>query len=263
MSSNSSVFENEIYRPFDSETDSYSIDIDPDVHFYSAFNDFNFCEYYSVERFNDFSGAIPSNAFSSFHLNIRSLSKNYDEFVHFLHTLKHTFTVIALSETWLSEDTKDFFKLTNYQSCHYVRQARPGGGVSLFIHNDFEFQLRNDLILNSENREIESLFVELAGTSGGKNVIIGVIYRPPDSCIRHFIESLSTTLDLINYENKLCFLLGDFNINILKSKNNAQTNEFINILFSNYFIPLIHKPTRVKDKSFSLIDNIFYKQSKQ
>lgn len=72
--------------------------------------------------------------FFTFHLNIQSLSKQYDEFLHFLYSLKYTFTVIALTESWLNNNMYDFFKLTNYQSCHSVRQNRPGcGGLYLCL----------------------------------------------------------------------------------------------------------------------------------
>ena len=99
-------------------------------------------------------------------------------------------------------------------------------------------------------------FVELSGVSGGKNVVVGVIYRPPDSIIKDFYESLSNSLDLINNEDKLCFILGDFNINLFNYKSATLTGDFLNILYFSYFSPLIHKSARVKENSATLIDNI-------
>ena len=40
--------------------------------------------------------SMPSNILSTLHLNIRSLSSNYDKFIHYLSTLKHCFSVIAI-----------------------------------------------------------------------------------------------------------------------------------------------------------------------
>ncbi len=54
--------------------------------------------------------------FSTFHLNIRSLSRNYDIFIHYLSLLKHQFFIIALSETWLNENCREMFKLPKYNS---------------------------------------------------------------------------------------------------------------------------------------------------
>ena len=68
---------------------------------------------------------------------------------------------------------------------------------------------------------------------------------------------LASTLDLVNIERKLCFLLGDFNLDLLKSETHARTLDFLNILYSSSFYPLIYKPTRVTKSSATLIDNIF------
>lgn len=189
-------------------------------------------------------------------MNIRILSNNYNKFIHYLCLLKHDFSIIALSETWLTEASKDIFKIRKYNAVHYIRENRTGGSVSLFIHESYEFKVREDFSLKLDGAEVESVFIELSGVSGGKNIIVGVIYRPPDSVVKYFNESLSSLLDLINKEDKLCYILGDFNINLFKSKLNTQTGDFLNILYSNYFFPLIHKSTRVKENSATLIDNI-------
>lgn len=89
-----------------------------------------------------------------------------------------------------------------------------------------------------------------------KTFIVGVIYRSPDSVVKDFNECLSSSLDLINKEDKLCYIFGDFNINLLKNNPDTFTADFLNILYSSYFFPLIHKPTRVKENSATLIDNI-------
>ena len=54
-----------------------------------------------------------------------------------------------------------------------------------------------------------------------------------------------------------CYLLGDFNINLLNCNTNKATSDFIDLLFSHNFIPLINKPTRVTHRSATVIDNIF------
>ena len=53
------------------------------------------------------------------------------------------------------------------------------------------------------------------------------------------------------------FLLGDFNVNLLNYTEHSQTNEFLDSLASNSFIPLILQPTRITSHSNTLIDNIF------
>ena len=52
------------------------------------------------------------------------------------------------------------------------------------------------------------------------------------------------------------FLLGDFNIDLLKYEISDSVNNFIDTLSSNFLLPLIFLPTRIS-KTSTLIDNIF------
>ena len=50
--------------------------------------------------------------------------------------------------------------------------------------------------------------------------------------------------------------MGDFNVDLLKINSHNHSNEFDNILSSNFFTPFILQPTRLHSKT--LIDNIFF-----
>ena len=71
------------------------------------------------------------------------------------------------------------------------------------------------------------------------------------------IASTYKLLDNISKEQKSVCLLGDFNVNLLNYNEHNQTNEFLDSLASNSFIPLILQPTRITSHSNTLIDNIF------
>ena len=68
---------------------------------------------------------------------------------------------------------------------------------------------------------------------------------------------LNKLLENISKEQKSIFLLGDFNVNLLNYNEHNQTNEFLDSLASNSFIPLILQPTRISSHCNTLIDNIF------
>ena len=68
---------------------------------------------------------------------------------------------------------------------------------------------------------------------------------------------LNQLLENISKEQKSIFLLGDFNVNLLNYNEHNQTNDFLDSLASNSFIPLILQPTRITTHSNTLIDNIF------
>ena len=68
---------------------------------------------------------------------------------------------------------------------------------------------------------------------------------------------LNQILENISKEQKSIFLVEDFNVNLLNYNEHNQTNEFLDSLVSNSFIPLILQPTRITSHSDTLIDNIF------
>ena len=73
-----------------------------------------------------------------------------------------------------------------------------------------------------------------------------------------FLNHVDSVLDRISNENKLCVLMGDFNLNLLNFESHSDTNEFLNILGSFLFSPHIIQPTRITYHSATLIDNIFF-----
>ena len=62
---------------------------------------------------------------------------------------------------------------------------------------------------------------------------------------------------IIKEENKTAYLMGDFNIDLLKVNLNAKTNEFVNYVISQGFLPKITRPTRITPHSATLIDHIY------
>ena len=66
---------------------------------------------------------------------------------------------------------------------------------------------------------------------------------------------LSHIFEIVSKEQKLVFLLGDFNINLLNYNDHQPTYDFLDSLAS--FIPYILHPTRITSHSKTLIDNIF------
>ena len=108
-------------------------DIDPDINFYNElmFQSISMCKYYSEESFNINFGHKNSNL-SMCHLNIRSMSQNFSAFTDYLQLLSHSFTLIGLSETWLSDVNCDLFHLQGYNFIEKHRATRTGGGIGLF-----------------------------------------------------------------------------------------------------------------------------------
>ena len=90
-------------------------------------------------------------------------------------------------------------------------------------------------------------------------MVISCIYRHPTSTISVSDFSnlhLDPILQKIDKENKLCVLLGDFNVDLLKLEIENSASYFFNNMSSHYYTPYILQPTRLGSKT--LIDNIFF-----
>ena len=79
----------------------------------------------------------------------------------------------------------------------------------------------------------------------------------PSSAPERFTEHIETVLHSLARENKNIFILGDFNINQLNCVIHPASENSLNMMNSNYLLPYILQPTRVTDRSATLIDNIF------
>ena len=105
-----------------------------------------------------------------------------------------------------------------------------------------------------------SCFIELDEhtINNRKNIVLGCIHKPPHVSIAKFNEKFNDICFSLSNTNKDVYLLVDFNIDLSDSCSNYHhTQEFKNILISNSFVTLIHKPTRINNNSATIIDNIF------
>lgn len=259
-----SILNDMVFVPFELNDESLNIpmiDIDPDVQFFNAQNIIfeNNSNYYLEDTFNALMTDNPSlsRSLSLFHLNIHSIPANLQSLEQYIESLNHVWSVIGISETWLNEYNSELYNIKGYNHVSNPRKDRCGGGVSLFINDTIPFDSRNDLMPFSGGTE--SLFIEviIPNASTKKPIIIGVIYRPPDIDTNQFNNELNDLLSVISRERKICYIMGDYNVNLLNYENHNPTLEHVNILNSQGFLPLINRPTRVTAKTATLIDNIY------
>ena len=83
---------------------------------------------------------------------------------------------------------------------------------------------------------IESQVIEI--TANARNIIIGIIYSPPNDKLKEFKEYLAGLLQKIDLQHKKCFLMGDFNLDLLRTEENQHIKDFTNMMFSSTFYPL-------------------------
>ena len=79
---------------------------------------------------------LQNPSFSVLHLNIRSCRSNFHTFQTFLQTILFNFTIIILTETWLSDNSDFFFELKCYNS-YSLHRNNHGGGIKILLMNAF------------------------------------------------------------------------------------------------------------------------------
>ena len=253
-----------IYNPYDSNRSNFHAfsDFDPDLNFYNEQNLFTgyLCKYVLEDQFNEnlLSLHCPhSNVLSLLHANLRSVRANLVEFESYVQLLHTEFQIIEVTETWLNEASCGLYGMNNYEFIENHRTGKTGGGVEMFVRDSISFLKRSDLEIFNEY--IESIFIEIEKTVFGMemNVVIWVIYRPPNTDINTFNDQFATVMENVKQEKKICYLMGDYNINLLNVELHGPTSDFNDIMYSNGFIPLITRPTRVTESTATLINNTF------
>ena len=170
----------------------------------------------------------------------------------------YKFDVIGISETKINKNKSPIFDINmeDYKCYHTPSEAEKGGAM-LYIQNDITSKPRNDLdSLVYKSKQLESIFIEIIN-AGQKNTIVGCIYRHPSMDLEELDEIVNLLMEKIGSENKNIFLMGAFNVDLMKTESDTQSSQFFRTITSNLLIPHIIFPTRITTTSSTLIDNIF------
>jgi len=98
--------------------------------------------------------------------------------VDILETEFRSLDILAFTETWLNSeiDNSDIL-IDSFNPLHQNdRQNRDGGGVAVYVNNNIASKRRPDL----ETNEVECVWLELIRKKW--KTLLGVFYRPPNSC---------------------------------------------------------------------------------
>ena len=87
-----------------------------------------------------------------------------------LGSLKKPFSVIGISETWLTDCTAELVNITGYNFVSNHRKSKTGGGRGIYLLNDLQYKLLNECKL-SDPKAIESLLVEITVPHGKTSLL--------------------------------------------------------------------------------------------
>ena len=168
---------------------------------------------------------IKKNHFGILHLNTASLKKHIDGLSNLISLMKLNFPIIGLNEHKIGLKTPiNNISLSGYAFC-FDETKSTHGGTGFFINEKYSYTKRGDLhILLDKN--LESTFIEI-NLSKKRNFLCGCIYKHPHTSIADFnLTYLTPLLEKLNKEEKLCFLMGDFNIDLMKMDSKLNNSQF-------------------------------------
>ena len=111
------ILQSKVFNPyeFNSNSESFIDNIDPDVNFYNALSqDLSYKNKCIEKGFN-------SDCFSFIHLNIHSVPK-----------ILINSSIIGLTETWLNDLNFSLYNIVGYNHVYKYREKKSGGGVSMY-----------------------------------------------------------------------------------------------------------------------------------
>ena len=79
----------------------------------------------------------------------------------------------------------------------------------------------------------------------------------PSPAIVEFTNVMELLLSKLS-KNKVCFIAGDFNINLMKFESDNNVANYLDTIVTNNFIPALLLPTRLTSTTQSLIDLIYF-----
>ena len=111
------------------------------------------CKYRDTEYFKSLTKDFKRKALSFFHMNVCSLTKNFNDFNMLLSDLSVSFDILAITETRIKKDSSSTInlQLSNYSIEHTPTESSAGGTLP-YISKRLSYQLRNDLRLYDQGK---------------------------------------------------------------------------------------------------------------
>ena len=224
---------------------------DPDLNFFNNLNSNKFDSPYGLEENvkRYLCNIKKYDNFSLIQVNIRSLNSNFEKLHDLFLNCSNSLNIICVTEKWSTDKgfkNNSDFHLPNFDFIHSEKnwQNRGGGGGGILIDskNDIKFNIVKDLSASDGNNKCVTVETE---NKNSKYLLILCCYRPPSGAIKGLNSFSENVFKKANTENKLCIVVGDFNVNCLNYNENLEIRTFYNRIFSHSCIPLITKPTNI------------------
>ena len=177
-----------------------------------------------------------TSEFTIFHNNIRSISRNFNGIrTDLFSNCKQFPDILAFTDTRLKEFA-DAPALEGYtfEGVHSPTGDSRPGGVGLYLSDSIQYSVTSEFSLNEY--KCEDIWLNLKVNSKSKSnseLIIGVVYRHNFvSNLDQFTEKFCNILLSLNQKKKNYYIVGDFNINLMKYNLSTPITKYMNAIRS-------------------------------
>jgi len=192
------------------------------------------------------------------HHNVQSLSNKLLDTAIMLTTEHSKIDSVCFTEHWLSEVQMKILNIGGFGLANnFSRSHSMSGGSCIFIRNTIEMKDVNYL----KDLGQEKIFEISATDQFTSSTILACIYRSPDSDFYAFLHTLELLITKVSSKGKHLVLCGDLNVNFLQQ--NSKLVDLQNLLVMNNLTNIVKSPTRISNRSASLIDVMIIKQHRK
>ena len=148
------------------------------------------------------------------------------------------------------------------------RTSGRGGGLVIYVNKrvceDPEDNIEEfDPYSEPENNCGEFQFIKIRNCKGHrKTAILGNVYRSPapsnkPNNFNTLFEKILQKLNTNRYANKIKYIVGDFNQDLIRHDSDDDCQNLIDNAHSNGFVQIVSRPTRITEHSATLIDHVY------
>lgn len=186
------------------------------------------------------------------HMNIRSLKKNFDEFLATLQSIgNNEIDIIILTEAFINDEHSNEENIPSYNNEKAAGHITRNEGVIIYYKNNMEA-----IRIEHKLTDCTALLLKLTDKKLNSLTVLGIYRTPSIANSEPFIQSLENQLE----EMKINIIAGDININI-KNEMDSRVELYLNTMSCYGFSSCINDYTRITESTRSCIDHIFVQEN--
>lgn len=210
------------------------------------------CEEGSLDQLKDF---LNNEGMKLFHMNVCSIRSKHNELTQLFAGMQGEFDCIVLTEAHINTELMNIaqYSFQGYKPYCTQNNVRKTDGIAVYVKSCLEHTVEEIIIKDSnciliKIKKLNKIYSTLA------------FYRSPSGKIDTFLVDFEKVVRDSNKQNEIKILTGDINIDLINKKS-SKVQKYLNIMCEHGYMPLLNKPTRVKEKrgkiSKTCLDHIF------